>query len=983
MVRIPYVSVVLFLLLIVGPAAADEKPESQPKPLTEEQAADAVVVAVKAKDDAALKALAEKDQPDPWLVADDLLAREEFDAADSFARAASRKDTERLADYVDVQRAEDPEPEARAILEAMHEALGQGHADVALAAAPGALSTKASVVAILTSYAHGMALSALQRLEESSAAFLQSGTTAEEMGWLAKAAMAYHESGLMAALRSDFPVALDAWERRLAVEQARKNSAGLASTLANIGTAHQNRGDYTKALAYQERSLALVEEMGDRAGAATTLCNIGLIQMHLGNFPSALAHQERSLALKRELGDADGEAFALASIGLVYKHLGNHTKALGYLQRGLAISQERGGDEDTVQTLRQSLGDVYCDLEDFERALSHLGEALSLSERLSDRAGTAQALGSIGLVYMRKRDYAEALSYLGRALELSEVIGDRLSVAESLGRIGEAHRMLGDRTQAIHFVERAVREARRLRTVPELVSLLSSLAHLRLDGGDYGRALVNAQQAVSALEDLLGGLAEDEGAEAREQYADVFALGVLAAARLGEEAQALFFLESGRAGALLDSLDGRQALRWTDLPEAVRKAQNQATERAAQARVAYEGAMAAGGYQLVRAKAEALDVAREELRDVAARIQREAKALAGLYYPRAATLEEVQASLIPGQALVLYGLCINEALALVLTAESARIVSLGDVEALRAACEALDARDVQVDAAPALTKLRKMLVVPLALPEATTTVLISPEGALCYLPFGALFDPLSVAVTPSGTTHLLLSEEGPVAAKGVLALGDPQYESEAHGPRREVQRGSAEERWSRLNRLPATRMEANGVGDVVLLGDQATERGFRVALKQQTRWRAVHLACHGLVDLERPTWSSLALTREGEDDGFLTGFEVLQMKIPADLVVLSACDTAKGRILKGEGIVGLTRAFMYAGAARVICSLWKVDDEATQALMLKFYELWNPDDGNGLSAAVALRRAQKYVRSHEKWKHPYYWAAWVLWGLPE
>ena len=155
------------------------------------------------------------------------------------------------------------------------------------------------------------------------------------------------------------------------------------------------------------------------------------------------------------------------------------------------------------------------------------------------------------------------------------------------------------------------------------------------------------------------------------------------------------------------------------------------------------------------------------------------------------------------------------------------------------------------------------------------------------------------------------------------------------------------------------------------------------AIAGKPRWRAVHFACHGTIDPERPALSSLALAPDPENDGFLTAIEVFRARIPADLVVLSACATGQGRIVEGEGIVGLTRAFMFAGAPRVICSLWKVDDEATRALMTKFYELWNPKTGSpGLGTAEALRKAQEFVRSQEKWKHPYYWAAWVLWGLP-
>ena len=129
--------------------------------------------------------------------------------------------------------------------------------------------------------------------------------------------------------------------------------------------------------------------------------------------------------------------------------------------------------------------------------------------------------------------------------------------------------------------------------------------------------------------------------------------------------------------------------------------------------------------------------------------------------------------------------------------------------------------------------------------------------------------------------------------------------------------------------------------------------------------------------------SSLALSGADGGDGFLTALEVLRMDMPADLAVLSACETGRGKIVKGEGIVGLTRAFMYAGAPRVLCSLWKVDDEATQALMLEFYKQWSPKTGDGLSAAAALAKAQAHVRAQKQWAHPYYWSAFVLWGLPE
>jgi CHAT domain-containing protein len=227
-------------------------------------------------------------------------------------------------------------------------------------------------------------------------------------------------------------------------------------------------------------------------------------------------------------------------------------------------------------------------------------------------------------------------------------------------------------------------------------------------------------------------------------------------------------------------------------------------------------------------------------------------------------------------------------------------------------------------------------------------------------------------------------EKEPERGAKVLALGDPDYGTEPDAGAAALYR-----RAGRLAPLPGTREEARAAGDVVLLGEEASEAKLRETLAREKRWRAVHLACHGLVKPERPTLSSLALSRQGEDDGFLTGREISRMRIPADLVVLSACETATGRIVEGEGILGLTRAFMYAGAPRVICSLWKVDDAATKALMVRFYELWNPTPESGrqgLPAATALRQAQEFVRSHPdhpEWEHPFFWAAWVLWGLPD
>jgi CHAT domain-containing protein len=154
-----------------------------------------------------------------------------------------------------------------------------------------------------------------------------------------------------------------------------------------------------------------------------------------------------------------------------------------------------------------------------------------------------------------------------------------------------------------------------------------------------------------------------------------------------------------------------------------------------------------------------------------------------------------------------------------------------------------------------------------------------------------------------------------------------------------------------------------------------------VASGELGRYRIVHFATHGLINSEHPELSGLVLSLVDENgkpqDGFLRTHEIFNLQLPADLVVLSACQTALGKEIKGEGLVGLTRGFMYAGAERVVASLWQVDDQATSRLMRHFYRGMLKE---GLRPAAALRAAQIEMSRSSRWSAPYYWAGFVIQG---
>ena len=964
----------LLLLSLLPPAWAEDKPaEKPPKPLTPEQAAERVLEAYEAKEDGALRALAEKDNPDPWLVADELIRRGGHDAAEVFANAAPRKDVETLPAYLAGRRDKPSEAAAREILHALSGALATKDYDVVLQASAALADDLETVARISVHYQRGIAYRELRRYEEGAQVFLAAAEATKKLGWWRRTEQAYQGSAYCAWCRSDYRGFLRYSEHRLAIARARHHQDGMATAYRSMGLACARLGNYGKALTYQQRARDLYAEMDDSVGVATALLDLGGTSFSLGRYPDSLEYQATALALWRKVGHRIGESASLGNLGLVHASLGDYPKALAYYEKSLTILEEESFER--IGATLSLIGHTHLALGDCLKALAYHERALECEKAWGRRAGVASSLAALGTVRRAQGDHEAALAYFRQSLDAFAALDSLTGVGRVEGEIGHTYFLMGRHADAIRRLDPAVREARRHRQSSSLVRLLSIVARVQLAAGQPGLALAAAREALPHLEALLGGLGEEEAASARAQYADLLSAGALAAARLQKPAEMLEFLEGGRAGALLESLGGRQALRWTALPEDLLNAEAEAKAAEARARLEYDRVVREGNLRTVRSRAKTLDEARETIRELGTRIQREAKRAAGLFYPRAVTLAEIQGWLEPSQVLVLYGLCLDEALALVLRHDGERIVPLGTVEEVTTACEAIDASSAEVDPALAFAALKKLLVGKLELGPDVKQVLVSPEGPLCYLPFGALFE-RTVTMTPSGSTHVLLLDEEREPGTGILALGDPDYAGVSKGAQAIYYRGRT------LAALPATGPEVKAVGTTTLLGTKASEVGLREAVSKTARWKAVHFACHGLIDVERPTLSSLALSGSQGEDGFLTALEVLRMEIPADLVVLSACETGKGKIVKGEGIVGLTRAFMFAGSPRVIASLWKVDDEATQALMIKFYELWNPKEGEGLGAATALQQAQAFIKSQEKWKHPYYWAAWVLWGLP-
>ena len=786
-------------------------------------------------------------------------------------------------------------------------------------------------------------------------------------------------------------------------------------TQARLAAVYRRRGRLKDAMAWIERAVENADKSGCPHCRGNAFDERGVVERLLGRFADAVESHEAAFRLNRQTRKLRGMALSRQRQGNAYLRLGEYPKALGSFEQARAFAEaaaEKSPSQPSiVEATRHGEAQVRLALGQLDRAQALFEANLATYEKRSNLPKVAQTLGNLGAIFVRKQRLREAIDVLERSLELKRKIGDRPGTASGLFALGsarlaagapeaalalldEAHQLaqeigrlrtkvmaMGERARALLVLERHDEAVAQLRAAllasepleaPDVrSSLFLLLCQVEGHRGNHEAAVAAGREAVLAVSMLLDGLGgAEEGSRARNQQQDVYRIGLAAAVAANAPKDVAHFLEAGRAGVLLESLKARSLLRDVLLPDALRHELRRARDEEADAAASYAAAHSNGDRRHMRSARTRWAQTKQALQQVVERMHMEAKELAQMTFPRPYDMATIQEVLEAGEALLLYGLAVENFVCLVVRRDSAVIVDLGGNDAIREQVEKLRPDGDPFVEAAILRAVGDALIKPLDL-SGVQRLLISPVDLLSSVPFAALIPDLEIAYVGSGTTHHVMLQEDeheghhPESHRGtVIGVGAPAYTD------------------PRYPNLPASRQEVEAVADVTLLGPRANETEVVKLVGSRKDWCAVHFACHGVFDRDHPMFSSLVLTPTDNTDGHLTALELFQMRIPSDLVVLSACETAKGRIYLAEGVVGLTRAFTYAGASRVVSSLWKVDDEATRALMERFYELWNPPKDPGLSAAAALRKAQDHVRSQPAWSHPKYWAAWILWGLP-
>lgn len=843
--------------------------------------------------------------------------------------------------------------------------------------------------------------------------------------------------GTVYSSQGDYGAALAEFQNALEAFKTTNNQPGVWQSLSNIGSIYMNQGDYEQAISYLQDALEIVDEIGLLPSKPHTLGQIGTAYFYQSKYEKATQFSQNALELSRQMGLLDDEAVqlhnlavvassqgnyaesidyiqqaialyeqmnavpkradALIMLGQTYRIQGNYAEAIAFQEEALAITQDIGALDSEGYALR-SLADTYVDLGQYDRALDFNRDALDIFEGNGARASQADVLSGLGEAHAAQRDFEQALQAFERSLAIQQDIGDLSGQSLDLRNIGYVYTQQGNHSAARDSFEQALTIQREIGARGSQGLTLNGLGLAQQGLGDTDAAIASLQQALALHEEL----GDRPGqAKALSDLGGIY----LQANRLTEAETTLYEaiaqLETLRASELQDTdkiaLFDTQLAAYDTL-QRVLVAQNDPAKALAALEVAERGRARAFVESLTvrlgdRADLE-IDIASPNLDQMRQTAQQQNATLVEYSIVGADDAPELYIWVIAPTGDITFrqqSLAGIELADLVIEARAA-IGVRGDRQAPiptyfdEYLAQARAER--QATQSAKLSQLYDLLIAPIAdvLPtNPEQRVILIPQGDLFLVPFAALMnadgnyliEQHTLLTAPSihvlDLTRQQRQQRAATENEAPLIVGNPAMPT--------VQIPSAD--WTgRLTNLPWAEVEATKIADFfgteAITGNAATESRLK---QQMMRPGVLHFATHGLLEYGFPDESgvrdlpgAIALTSGNGEDGLLTAAEIYGMNLNADLVVLSACDTGRGRIT-GDGVVGLSRAFISAGAPSVVVSLWAVPDASTAELMVAFYNQLD----QGQDKAQALRQAMLTTMQQYP-DDPKHWAAFTLIG---
>lgn len=818
--------------------------------------------------------------------------------------------------------------------------------------------------------------------------------------------------------------ALEYMERVATIMRDTHETMKESTILGNMCVMRRFLGHLKKALELCTAAVAIKREINDPSGLASVTDGLGSVYGSFGDYQKALDRYQEARALRKKLGDAESEAMTTANIGWTYAQLGEHEKALGFYDQATGpIRNSR--NKYAMATLLGNIGASWARLGDYSKALDFHLQSLEFRSESDDPSGKGVSLNNIANSYEHLGEKQKALENYIESVRLQRAARYTRQLTVALKNLGTFYRNEGQPAKALEYLN----EARTISaTTGDRVNealALSELAKLEFAGGNLTEALKLIEQAIVATESVRVNLKSQHLrasflASVRQYYE--FETEVLM--RLHQQrptegfaAAALQVSEKSRARSLLELLrEARAQLRQGVDPQLIERegALRQSIADKAEQQTRLLTGKPTEDQKLAASKE--IETLTSEYDQIQTRIRQTSPRYAALVQPSPLNVEAIQKQVLDENTLLLeFALGEQKSFVWAVTPDSVKSFELpgrATIEQEAKRFYQLVTDRAQSENPQAAANLGRMLLQPVAAELKQKRLVIVADGVLQYLPFSALTlsddgRPLivdhEIVTLPSASVLAVLREEfgqWKPASKLLAVLADPVFsandarlvqgtktvETANHSTATDVQRSAIESGLGGLVRLRFSRQEAEEIAR--LAGDKRNLKAldFSASRSLVTKanladYRIVHFATHGLINNQNPDLSGVVLSLVDEQgrpqNGFLRLYDIYNLKLDADLVVLSACQTALGKEIKGEGLVGLTRGFMYAGSPRVVASLWRIDDRATADIMKRFYQAMLKD---GLRPAAALRAAQISMSQDKRWHSPHYWAAFTLQG---
>ena len=734
---------------------------------------------------------------------------------------------------------------------------------------------------------------------------------------------AYHDAG-------SFQEALKFHLKSLEIAKEQGEKTEECCAYRHAGNDFYQLGDFKEAVKHHKKSLSLAKELGERAGEGKALGGLGNAYVGLGDYKKAIEVQNRCLNIAKEINDRTLEGSTCGNLGIAYDRIGDFKTAEQHHKEHLAISKETGhriGEQNALS----NLGNVFYEQHDFKKAIEYYEQALRIAREMGNKDGEGTAYGNIGNAYVGMRDYRRAIEYLEKHVPIAQKTGNKAGEGRTYSNLGNAYRYLGNHKKAVGYHQKYLKISQELGDRAGAAVSYYSLGLDHVSNGSFSEAKNYYRLSVKLFNDLRALLTAEDAWKInfRDRYRDAYYALWRILLKNGEIEGALCAAEQGRAQALVDSLKeryGASALSSVvDLKESVSSIVHELPTGTVFFAVQ-------GNAVFVWMLNKSMDV---QFRTTEIECGSAAELIEKLH-------NEIDAEVD-------------------IRCENRSMDERSTAPILKSTADGRQAQKSD----NCLQSLFEIIIGPVAEFIQGEKLIVVPDGPFCLVPYSALSESIRIHTVPSLSTLQLIiqSPEDFHHKTGALLVGDP----------------AMDEVPLKLPQLPCARDEVEMIGRrlkiLPLTGKNATKREV---LARITSVALIHFAAHGRCETGEITLAP-NLERSSqtpkEEDFILTIPDVQAVQLKARLVVLSCCHSGRGEI-KSEGVVGMARSFLFAGARSVLVSLWAIDDEATLLFMDCFYQHLV----EGKHASVALHQAMKSLRESEDYSYEKHWAPFVLIG---